>query len=352
MVRLTANSTFQQGAFPEATQVPFQNMKLRQLQYVIEVVKNGMNVTAAADKLFTSQPGVSSQIRRLEDELGVTIFERSGKHINGLTPEGSRLVERFNRILDEVDNVQRLADDFSHPDSGMLSIATTHTQARYVLPPVISEFRKRYPKVQLQINQGTPEQIASLTDDGQADVGIATEALELFDNLILLPCYRWNRCLMVPKAHPLTELAELSLESIAAYPIITYTFGVADRSVINRAFKEQNLELNVVLTAADAEVIKAYVRNGLGIGIVARMAYDPDQDGDLSVLDVGNLFDSSVTSLAIRKNAIIREYVYEFIQLFAPHLNRSVVEQALAAQGDNSLQDKLYKEFVKGAKLR
>ena len=174
-------------------------MKLRQFQYVVEVIKNGMNVTAAADKLFTSQPGVSSQIKRLEEELGVTIFARSGKHISGLTPEGQLLAEKFELILNEVDNVQRIADDFSHPDSGTLSLATTHTQARYVLPPVITEFRKRYPNVQLQINQGTPEQIASLTDTGEADIGIATEALELFDNLILLPCYRWNRCVMVPK---------------------------------------------------------------------------------------------------------------------------------------------------------
>jgi LysR family cys regulon transcriptional activator len=262
------------------------------------------------------------------------------------------LVERFETILNEVVNVKRIADDFSHPDSGMLSIATTHTQARYVLPSVITEFRQRYPNVQLQINQGTPEQIASLTDTGQADIGIATEALELFDNLILLPCYRWNRCVMVPKGHPLTNESMLSLEAIAQYPIITYVFGVADRSVINRAFKQKGLDLNVVLTAADAEVIKAYVRNGLGIGICARMAYDRNYDEDLAVLDAGNLFDSSVTSLAIRKNAVLREYVYDFIQLFASHLNRSVVDQALAAHNDTSLQEKLYKEFVKEAEMR
>jgi len=327
-------------------------MKLRQLQYVTEVVKNGMNVTAAADKLFTSQPGVSSQIKRLEEELGVTIFERSGKHINGLTPEGDRLVERFDIILNEVDNVKRLADDFSHPDSGMLSIATTHTQARYILPPVITQFKQRYPNVQLQINQGTPEQIASLTDTGQADIGIATEALELFDNLILLPCYRWNRCIMVPKGHPLMSESLLSLEAISKYPIITYTFGVADRSVINRAFTKLGLDLNVVLTAADAEVIKTYVRNGLGIGICARMSYDPKQDDDLGVLDAGNLFDSSITSLAIRKNAVLREYVYDFINFFAAHLNKEVVNQAISAGNDTTLQDKLYKEFVKEAAMR
>jgi len=327
-------------------------MKLRQLQYVVEVMKNGMNVTAAADKLFTSQPGVSSQIKRLEDELGVTIFERSGKHISGLTPEGELLVKRFEKILNEVENVKRLADDFSHPDSGLLSIATTHTQARYVLPPIISEFRERYPNVQLQINQGTPEQIASLTDTGGADIGIATEALELFENLILLPCYRWNRCLMVPKGHPLVNEGLLTLETIAQYPIITYTFGVADRSVINRAFTKQGLEMKVVLTAADAEVIKEYVRNGLGIGICARMSYDRKKDGDLVMLDTSHLFDSSVTSMAIRKNAVMREYVYEFIRIFASHLTKDVVNKALKAHNDTSLQDKLYQEFVKEAAMR
>ena len=327
-------------------------MKLRQMQYVTEVVKNGMNVTAAAEKLFTSQPGVSSQIKRLEEELGVTIFERSGKHINGLTPEGELLVPRFETILNEADNVKRIAEEFSHPNSGILSIATTHTQARYVLPPVISEFRKRYPKVQLQINQGTPEQIASLTDSGQADIGIATEALELFDNLILLPCYRWNRCIIVPKGHELISQHELTLSAIAKHPIITYTFGVADRSVMNRAFKQGDLDINVVLMAADAEVIKTYVRTGLGIGICARMAYDKEQDQDLAVLDAGHLFDSSVTSLAIRKNAVMRKYVYEFIQLFASHLNKEVVDQALKSGNDNSLQDKLYKDFVKETDTR
>lgn len=327
-------------------------MKLRQFQYVVEVVKNGLNVTAAADKLYTSQPGVSSQIKRLEEELGLVIFERSGKHISGLTPEGKLMVERFERILDEVENVRRIADDFSHPDSGTLSIATTHTQARYVLPPVITEFRVKYPNVHLQINQGTPEQIASLTDSGAADIGIATEALELFDNLILLPCYRWNRCLMVPKGHPLVNVPALTLEEIAKYPIITYVFGVADRSVINRAFKKHGQELDVVLTAADAEVIKTYVRNGLGVGICARMAYDRKQDIDLVVLDASNLFDSSVTSLAIRKNAVLREYVYDFIELFAKHLKRDVVNAAIKAGKDNSLQEQLYHDYVKEAEMR
>jgi len=327
-------------------------MKLRQFQYVVEVVRNGMNVTAAAEKLYTSQPGVSSQIKRLEEQLGVIIFERNGKHINGLTSEGALLVERFELILEEVENVKQIAENFSHPDSGALSIATTHTQARYVLPNIITEFRNRYPKVQLQIHQGTPEQIAQLADTGKVDIGIATEALELFDNLVLLPCYRWNRCIMVPAGHPLVNEGELTLQMIAKYPIITYIFGVADRSVINRAFKDNKLDLNVVLTAADAEVIKTYVRSGLGIGICAKMSYDDKFDIDLVALDASHLFDSSVTSLAIRKNAVLREYAYEFIQLFSSHLNKEVVNKALNGKRDNLLQKQLYTDYIDKSNLR
>lgn len=326
-------------------------MKLRQLEYVVEVVDSGMNVTAAAEVLFTSQPGISSQVKRLEEELGVQIFKRNGKHIDGLTHAGVDLVARFRDILAMVDNVEKQAADFTNPDKGMLSIATTHTQARYVLPEIITRFRKKYPNVALQIHQGTPEQIAAMAASGEADIGIATEALEHFSDLVLLPCYRWNRCVMVPKGHPLTKEAMLTVESIAQYPIITYVFGVADRSVINRAFSEKNLKLDVVLTAADAEVIKTYVRNGLGIGLCARMAYDRNQDHDLQVLDAGHLFDSSVTSLAIRSQNQLRSYVFDFIQMFSSHLTPDVVKLALETK-DKKIQAQLYKEHVEAAKMR
>jgi LysR family cys regulon transcriptional activator len=326
-------------------------MKLRQLEYVIEVIDCGMNVTAAAEKLFTSQPGVSSQIRRLEEELGVKIFERNGKHIDGLTPEGRPLSDRFREILAMANNVKKQAADYHHPDQGILSIATTHTQARYVLPEVISRFREKYPKVSLQIHQGTPEQIAAMTASGEADIAIATEALELYSDLALLPCYRWNRCVMVPKGHPLASEDLLSIESIAKYPIITYVFGVADRSVINRAFTDNGLAMDVVLTAADAEVIKTYVRSGLGIGLCARMAYDQKQDSDLQVLDARHLFESSVTSLAVRSQSQLRGYTYDFIEMFSPHLTKSVVENAISTQ-DKDFQQELFDKYVAQSAMR
>ena len=326
-------------------------MKLRQLEYVVEVVDAGMNVTAAAEKLFTSQPGISSQIRRLEQELGVQVFKRNGKHIDGLSPAGNGLISQFREILTIVENVEKQVADYTHPDHGTLSIATTHTQARYVLPEVIARFRKKYPQVALQIHQGTPEQIAAMAASGEADIGIATEALELFSDLTLLPCYRWNRCVMVPKGHPLAQEDMLTVEAIAQYQVITYVFGVADRSVINRAFSEKNLKLDVVLTAADAEVIKTYVRNDLGIGLCAKMAYDRKQDDDLQVLDASHLFDSSVTSLAIRSQSQLRSYEFDFIQMFSSHLTPDVVKKALATK-DKKIQSQLYKKYVEAAEMR
>jgi len=326
-------------------------MKLRQLEYVIEIVDSGMSVTAASEKMFTSQPGISSQVKLLEKELGVQLFERNGKFIDGLSPSGKELIGYFRQIMSLVDNVEKQAADFSNPEKGTLSIATTHTQARYVLPEVITQFREKYPNVALQIHQGTPEQIAAMTASGEADIGIATEALELFNDLVLLPCYRWNRCVMVPKGHPLAMEDMLTVEAIAKFPVITYVFGVADRSVINKAFKDEKLELDVVLTAADAEVIKTYVRNGLGIGLCARMAYDRKQDSDLQVLDARHLFDSSVTSMAIRSQSQLRSYVFDFIQMFSPHLSNDVVKKALATK-DKKIQAKLYKEYVEAAEVR
>ena len=220
-----------------------------------------------------------------------------------------------------------------------------------MLPEVIARFRKKYPQVALQIHQGTPEQIAAMAASGEADIGIATEALELFNGLTLLPCYRWNRCVMVPKGHPLAQEDMLTVEAIAQYPVITYVFGVADRSVINRAFSEKKLKLDVVLTAADAEVIKTYVRNGLGIGLCAKMAYDRKQDDDLQVLDAGHLFDSSVTSLAIRSQSQLRSYEFDFIQMFSSHLTPPVVKKALETK-DKKIQSQLYKEHVEAAEMR
>ncbi|MDH3639060.1 MAG: HTH-type transcriptional regulator CysB [Gammaproteobacteria bacterium] len=326
-------------------------MKLRQLQYVAEVASNGFSVTAAAETLFTSQPGISTQIRRLEDELGVTLFERSGKHLTGLTPTGSVIIQHVERILREVENIEDVAAERRDPGRGSLSIATTHTQARYVLPDIVKAFRERYPRVALHLHQGTPTQIAEMTASGKADLGIATEALELFDDLALLPCYRWNRCVIVPRGHPLADGTPLTLERIAEFAVITYIFGVADRSEINRAFEDRDLTMQVILTAADAEVIKTYVRTGLGVGIIARMAYEPGRDQDLTAIDAEHLFDASVTSLAIRHNTHLRGFAYEFIQLFAPHLTRSVVAQLLQTK-DKRMQQGMFNRYVARTELR
>lgn len=326
-------------------------MKLRQLEYVAEVARNGFSVTVAAEQLFTSQPGVSSQIRRLEDELGVSLFARSGRHLTGVTQGGAAILRHIENILQEVENIERIAAERRDPNRGSLSIATTHTQARYVLPDVVRVFRQRYPHVALHIHQGTPTQIAELTASGQTDLGIATEALELFEDLVLMPCYRWNRSVLVPAGHPLTRDEVLTLERVAEFPIITYVFGVADRSEINRAFAARGLSFEVVLTAADAEVIKTYVRTGMGIGIIARMAYDERHDSDLQVLDAGHLFEASVTSLAIRRNAHLRGFTFDFIRLFAPHLTRAVVSKLLEAK-DKRIQRGLFERYVAHADLR
>jgi LysR family transcriptional regulator, cys regulon transcriptional activator len=305
-------------------------MKLRQLHYIHEVAKRGLNVTAAAEALFTSQPGVSKQIRMLEEELGVDIFVRSGKHLAEVTPAGARILEFTTRLLDEVENIKNVAEEFRDTDRGDLSIATTHTQARYALPHVIQQFRKRYPKVTLHLHQGSPPQIAKLAADGQADFAIATEAMHHFESLVMLPCYQWNRCVLVKSGHPLAEKKRLSLADIANFPLVTYTFGFTGRSKLDQAFAAHGLKPNVVLTAVDADVIKTYVRLGLGIGIIANMAYDERVDKDLVRLPADHLFDPSTTHIGFRRGIFLRSFMYEFIHLFAPHLTKTLVDDIAA----------------------
>ncbi|MEX0619692.1 MAG: HTH-type transcriptional regulator CysB [Pseudohongiellaceae bacterium] len=308
-------------------------MKLQQLRYVCEVSRNEFNVSRAALNLHTSQSGISKQIKSLEEELGVQVFIRHGKHLQGLTPAGEAINEVAAGVLRQVDNIRTIAREHTHPAQGSLSIATTHTQSRYVLPPVIQRFISRYPGVSLQLHQGTPMQISAAAVDGTADFAIATEALELFSDLVMMPCYRWNRALLVQADHPLTQSSKLTLEDVARYPIVTYTFGFTGRSKLDEAFSRLGLSPRVVFTAADADVIKTYVRLGLGIGIVARMACD-DTDRDLVVLDASHLFEPSITSVGFRRGMILRGYMYDFIEMFAPHLTRTVVEQALEHSGD------------------
>lgn len=305
-------------------------MKIRQLHYIYEVARRGLNVTAAADALFTSQPGVSKQVRLLEEELGVDIFVRSGKHLTEVTPAGKRILEYTARLLDEVENIKNIAEEFRETDRGTLAIATTHTQARYALPPIIARFRDSYPKVALHLHQGSPEQIAKLAADAQADFAIATEAMEHFDQLVMLPCYHWNRSILVRPDHPLADKRRVTLEDLATYPIITYTFGFTGRSKLDQSFAAHGLHPDVVLTAVDADVIKTYVRLGLGVGIVATMAYDSKLDADLVRLSADHLFDPSTTHIGFRRGMFLRGFMYDFIALFAPHLTRDLIDEVAA----------------------
>ncbi|AOU97441.1 transcriptional regulator CysB [Acidihalobacter yilgarnensis] len=304
-------------------------MKLRQIQYVCTVARNGLNVSAAAEALFTSQPGVSKQIRQIEDELGAQIFERSGRQFTCLTAFGRGILPYLERIQHEVDNTRRTAQELTSPGTGTLSIATTHTQARYALPDVISAFRARYPAVRLNLHQGTPDQIAALAVAGKVDIAIATEGLENFDELVLFPCYLWNRAVVVPKDHPLAQIQRPTLEDLASYPLVTYVFSFTDRSKMTSAFARRRLEPNLVLTATDAEVIKTYVRSGLGVGIIARMAYEPIRDTDLACIDIRHLFQDEVTSIGLRRGLVLSPPMYDFIHRFAPHLDRIAIDTAL-----------------------
>ena len=303
-------------------------MKLQQLRYIWEVAHHELNVSATAQSLYTSQPGISKQIRLLEDELGVEIFARSGKHLTRITPAGEAILRTAGEILRKVESIKQVAQEFSNERKGTLAIATTHTQARYALPRVIEDFIKKYPEVSLHMHQGTPMQISEMAADGSVDFAIATEALDLFSDLIMLPCYTWNRCILVPKGHPLTQLSTLSLEDVARHPLVTYVFGFTGRSKLDEAFMEHGLAPKVVFTASDADVIKTYVRLGLGIGIVAKMAYNEETDTDLVALDASHLFKSSVTKIGFRRGTFLRGFMYEFIEAFAPHLTKDLVSEA------------------------
>ena len=305
-------------------------MKLQQLRYIWEVAHHDLNVSATAASLYTSQPGISKQIRLLEDELGVEIFSRSGKHLTKVTPTGEEILKIAGDILRQVEGIKQLSQEHNNPSRGSLSIATTHTQARYALPQVIESFIDKYPEVSLHMHQGTPIQISEKAADGSVDFAIATEALELFSDLLMMPCYRWNRCILVPKEHALAQLSSVSLADVAAHPIVTYVFGFTGRSKLDDAFAVEGLDPKVVFTATDADVIKTYVRLGLGIGIVAHMAYDPVVDQDLVAIEASHLFAPSVTSIGFRKGSYLRGYMYDFIRTFAPHLERNVVEEAMA----------------------
>jgi len=302
-------------------------MKLQQLKYLLAIVDNGLNITAAAERMYTSQPGVSKQLKLLEEELGMLLFTRKGKSLGGITPGGHQVIDRARIIMREADNIRSLASDYFQEEEGSLSIATTHTQARYVLPEIVSEFRTRFPKVGLNLHQGTSEQIADMIAANDIDFAIATGSTDLFTDLMLVPSYRWDRSIVVPKGHELTKLnRKITLHDLAKFPLVTYVFSFGGQSSLKRAFEDEGLEPDVVFTARDADVIKTYVRMGLGVGIVASMAADCADKKDLQVIDAEGLFPRSTTWIGYRKNAVLRRYMMDFIQLFASHLTPSQLD--------------------------
>ena len=304
-------------------------MNLQQLRYFNEIVRRGLKISDAADALYTSQPNISKQIKQLEQELGIDIFVRNGKRVVALTEPGQAVLDIARRMLHDAENLRQVGQEFHAQDSGPLTIATTHTQARYILPPVVKQFIKRYPKVKLGLHQGNPTQIAEQVLNGEADVAIATESLTEYDGLVTLPCYEWHHCVVVPPRHPLLEEKRLTLAKIAHYPIVTYDFAFSGRGKINEAFEKAGIEPNIALTAIDADVIKTYVELGLGIGILAEIAFVPERDRHLRMIETRHLFKANTTRIAIRRNEYLRGYAYDFIELFAPQLTRDVVTKAM-----------------------
>lgn len=307
-------------------------MKLHQLRYISEVASRDLNVSEAADSLFTSQPGVSKQIRLLESEIGVPIFMRSGKRLTQITPAGQQILKRARNILREVENIKQIGNEYQREQSGNLTIATTHTQARYFLPNIIKNFVGRFPDVKLTLKQGYPEEITEMVVDGLADMVLATEAVSESDELVALPCYQWNRCALMLPDHPLLKIKKVSLKDIARYPIITYDFAFAGRTLVSETFSNAKLEPNIVFTALDSDVIKTYVELGLGVGLLAAMAYDKQKDKALRMVNLEHLFEPSTTWVGLRKNSFLRSYVYSFIEQLAPNLKPEAVQAAVLSE--------------------
>lgn len=314
-------------------------MKLQQLKYIVEVVNHSLNVSSTAESLYTSQPGISKQVRLLEDELGVQIFERSGKHLTRVTPSGEEIVKISREILSRVESIKSVAGEHTHPEKGTLNITTTHTQARYALPDVIKGFKNRYPAVSLHMHQGTPSQMSDAIAKGTADFAIATEALHLYQDAIMLPCYHWNRSIVVTKDHPLAQLQQVTIEDLAAFELVTYVFGFTGRSALDSAFNKAGLKPKIVFTATDADVIKAYVRLGIGVGVIASMAMDEERDSDLVAIDASHIFDASTTTIGFKRGSFLKSYMFDFMERFAPHLTRPIVEQATMLKNNHEIEE-------------
>lgn len=316
-------------------------MKLQQLRYIVEVLNNNLNVSATAESLFTSQPGISKQVRMLEDELGIQIFGRSGKHLTHVTSAGQDVINIATQILSKVEGIKAVAREHTQPDEGKLRIATTHTQARYALPDVIQGFVKKYNKVSLQMSQGTPAQISDMAAKGEADFAIATESLHLYNDLVMLPCYHWNRSIIVRPDHPLAKMKQISIEDVAKYSLVTYVFGFTGRSELDAAFNAAGAEPKIAFTATDADVIKTYVRLGVGVGVIASMAVDERIDSDLVAIDASHLFKSSTTKIGFRRGSFLRGYMYDFIERFAPHLTKDIVTRAMLLKNNHEVDELL-----------
>jgi len=304
-------------------------MKLQQLRYIHEVARQNLNISAAAEILYTSQPGVSKQIQLLEEELGLQIFQRNGKRLSGITKPGEAVLKLAAQVLLGMQNIKQVGEEFSRVDKGVLTIATTHTQARYKLPKAVQQFMQLYPNVKLHIKQGNPTQVTNWVATGEADIGIATETISLDDRIACLPCYEWNRCVVVPHDHALLSKQTLTLEDIAAYPLVTYDYAFTGSTTVSKVFHEAGLEPNVVLAAIDSDVIKTYVSLGLGIGLIANMAYDEVRDANLNRIDCAHLFPVSTTYLGMRKDAFLRDYSVKFMQLLAPEITHEQVGEVL-----------------------
>ncbi len=310
-------------------------MNLHQFRFVREAVRQNFNLTEAAKALYTSQPGVSKAIIELEEELGIDIFSRHGKRIRGLTEPGKQVLKSVETILQELEGLKRIGKEFAAQDAGSFTIATTHTQARYSLPAVIQAFAQKFPKVRLSLLQGNPKQVAEMVLNGQADLAIATESISDIDGLISLPCFQWEHMVVVPAEHPLLKSKAITLEEIAQYPLITYDAAFAGRNRIDQAFTRRALKPDVLLEAIDADVIKTYVELGMGVGIIAGLAFDPVRDVNLRAISVGHLFGMNISRIALKQGAYLRSYVFTFIEIMAPSLVRKMVEQALAGEKDN-----------------
>ena len=311
-------------------------MKLQQLRFLVEVVDNNLNVTTASERLFTSQPGVSKQIRLLEEELGVTIFERVGKRFTGLTPAGLAVAERARRVLLEAENLRRVSAEFSDEAAGTLTVATTHTQARYVLPRIVAEFTRQYPRVRLAIRAGNPLQVAELVERGDAELGLATESLSASATLVSLPAYSWTHKIIVPEGHALLAESSLSLQALVKYPIVTYDPAFSGRTKVDEVFTRAKLTPNLILTAVDSDVIKTYVAMGLGVGILAGLAFDAERDRGLVALDAGHLFGVQVTRVALRRGVLPRRFTSAFLELLSPQLTPAAVAAASREGGEST----------------